>query len=185
MSAEPQAEYTRQLEARIAIAEQIALASERDEILAGIALDAARLGVVEPALKALDKISFISTRDAAAVQCADQFILQGMTAEAGRVAEKITFYSTKKEVIDKIARGGSPLTGGPSREAPRTTPENGWTIHYSSEDAPSPEQAKAMQKQMDAIQTQMETIMESGVMQDQMGAMEKQMESMMNSMGTL
>ncbi len=184
-------EYAQQLEARMTIAEQITLPSDRDEILAGIAEDAARLGVIETVLKALDKISFVSTRDAVAVRCADQFILQGLTAEAGRVAEKITFYSTKKEVIDKIARGSSPLTGGPLRATPRSTSDNGWTIHYSSEDAPSPEQAAAMQKQMDEMQKQMETMMESGVMQDQMGAMEKQMESMskqmesmMNSMGT-
>ncbi|MBN2703506.1 MAG: hypothetical protein JXR23_04770 [Pontiellaceae bacterium] len=190
-SADLQAEYTQQLEARITIAEQITLPTDRDEILTGIAVDAARMGVVETALKALDKISFVSTRDAAAVRCADQFILQGMTAEAGRVAEKITFYSTKKEVIDKIARGSSPLTGAPSRETPRSNSDNGWTIHYSSEDPPSPEQAEAMQKQIETMQKQMESMMESGAMQDQMDVMGKQMESMsqqmesmMNSMGT-
>lgn len=187
----PPSEMMKALEARLTIAEQITLPSERDEVFAGIALDAARLGVVEPALKALDKMVFVSDRDDAAVRCADQFILLDLSEYAGQVAEKITFYSTKKEVIDKIARGSSPLTGGPLRATPRSTSDNGWTIHYSSEDAPSPEQAAAMQKQMDEMQKQMETMMESGVMQDQMGAMEKQMESMskqmesmMNSMGT-
>ncbi|MBN2685014.1 MAG: M56 family metallopeptidase [Pontiellaceae bacterium] len=190
-SADLQAEYTQHLEARMTISEQITLPSDRDEILTGIAVDAARLGVIETALKALDKISFVSTRDAAAVRCADQFILQGMTAEAGRVAEKITFYSKKKEVIDKIARGSAPLTGTPARGTPRSTPENGWTIHYSSDDPPSPEQAAAIQQQIEVMQKQMEAMMDSGAVEGQLDAMEKQiesmskqMESMMNSIGT-
>ena len=98
-------EYSRQLEARLNMAVKVISITDRDEILTGIAVDAARYQFIDLVLQALDKITFPKTRDEAAAQSAKQFVQMGMAIEAERIAEKITFYNTKKEVMEMIARG--------------------------------------------------------------------------------
>ncbi|NLX26324.1 MAG: M56 family metallopeptidase, partial [Lentisphaerae bacterium] len=83
----PTAEMKSQLESRLKVAESILLIQERDAALMGVAADAARMGNVSLALKAVRVMSVISSKTEAAEQCADLFILQGMSEEAVQMAD--------------------------------------------------------------------------------------------------
>lgn len=98
------AELTADLHARLKAAEKIGSFMERDEVLAGIATDAAKAGDAESTRAAVRKMTSFMTRDEAIAKAARLLVVAGRRAEALELAGEVTSFMSRDALIKELAR---------------------------------------------------------------------------------
>jgi hypothetical protein len=92
------------LSARLAATQQITSFMERDEVLEGIALDAARAGDADTARNAVRRITSFMSRDDAIGKAARLLVAAGKRAEALELAGEVTSFMTRDALITELAK---------------------------------------------------------------------------------
>ena len=93
---------------RLAAAHAISSFTSRDRALSVIATDAACASDIDHTLKALSSMSGFTRRDASAEKCAYIFLERHMVAEARKVADQVSSFTTRDRILAKIARTPAP-----------------------------------------------------------------------------
>jgi predicted RNA-binding Zn ribbon-like protein len=78
--------------------------TQRDQALAGVAVDAAKIGNVETVRMALRKMADFTVRDAAARESALQLAHAGFHRQAIEVAKTISDFTVRDQTLSELAR---------------------------------------------------------------------------------
>jgi hypothetical protein len=92
------------LKARLNAANSIVAFTDRDEVLAAIAADAARAEDLVNTRTALQRITAFTTRDEAIVNCARQLVMAGRRNDALELAKLVTAFTTRGDLIKELAK---------------------------------------------------------------------------------
>jgi hypothetical protein len=91
--------------ARVDAALKIGSYNDKDEALAAVCREAAKIGESEAVKKGVANISSLNLRDEVAADCAISLQASGKTPEATEIAEVISSYNKKDEVLKSLASG--------------------------------------------------------------------------------
>ena len=92
------------LEARLEAAGTIVMMNQKDEVMAGVALDAAKLGEPDLAGKALAQIVMMNHRDDATVEAARALLKRGQRKPAIELARRIQMMQLRDSTMAELAR---------------------------------------------------------------------------------
>ena len=97
-------EKREELSARLAAAAMIGSHTERDKALAQVATDAARVGKVDTANSAINRIGTSSTRDQASLDAVRLLAKRGLRKEAIQIAQRISNSTTRDLALSELRR---------------------------------------------------------------------------------
>ncbi|PYI80715.1 MAG: hypothetical protein DME26_21040, partial [Verrucomicrobia bacterium] len=97
------AEKREELSARLEAAAMIGSQTERDKALAQVATDAARVGKVDTASAAINRIGTSSTRDQASLDAVRLLAKRGLRKEAIHIAQRISSSTTRDLALSELA----------------------------------------------------------------------------------
>ena len=97
-------DYEGPLQLRLTAAAKISSRLTTDRVLQGIALDAARLGCLDPLMQAIHGISSREMSDSTAEQCVSIFLEQGLVSEALALTDCISSTTLCDRMLAKIAQ---------------------------------------------------------------------------------